>query len=67
MTNEIPLSLFIFMCVAALSLMLYSDQLNGTNDVNVLTISATKFVAPILAVIAIVMTIRVIFLYNKLT
>jgi hypothetical protein len=52
MTNEIPLSLFIFMCVAALSLIL---------------LSITKFVAPILAVIAIVMTIRVIFLYNKLT
>jgi len=67
MVNEIPLSLLISLCVAALSLILYSDQLNGTNDVNFLTTPTTKFVAPILAVIAIVMTIRVIFLYNKLT
>jgi len=37
----------------------YQDQLNSTNDVNILTISTTKFVAPILAVIAIVMAIGV--------
>jgi len=37
----------------------YKDQLNSTNDVNILTISTTKFVAPILAVIAIVMAIGV--------
>jgi len=35
----------------------YKDQLNGTNNVNILTISTTKFVAPILGVIAIVMAI----------
>jgi len=35
----------------------YSDQLNGTNKVNVLTVSTTKFVAPILGVVAIVMAI----------
>jgi len=37
----------------------YQDQINGTNDVNILTISTTKFIAPILAVIAIVMAIGV--------
>jgi len=37
----------------------YKDQLNSTNDVNILTISTTKFIAPILAVIAIVMAIGV--------
>jgi len=37
----------------------YKDQLNSTNDVNVLTISTTKFVAPILGVVAIVMAIGV--------
>ena len=37
----------------------YQDQLNSTNNVNILTISTTKFVAPILAVIAIVMAIGV--------
>jgi len=37
----------------------YSDQLNSTDDVNILTVSTTKFVAPILAVIAIIMAISV--------
>jgi len=37
----------------------YQDQINGTNDVNILTISTTKFIAPILAVIAIVMAIGI--------
>jgi len=37
----------------------YQDQINSTNNVNILTISTTKFIAPILAVIAIVMAIRV--------
>jgi len=37
----------------------YKDQLNSTNDVNILTVSITKFVAPILGVVAIVMAIGV--------